>query len=206
MNTIETTRNIFVGVDIQNDFVDGSLAVNEGEEVIAPANKIAAAVRESGGQAVWTRDWHPASTPHFNNWPVHCVADSDGAVFHPDLAVTSNDVVLSKGTEQTDGYSGWEGVGPNGETLETIIAPNRDRVRVFIGGLATDYCVKATALDIAEHFKDEPRVSAYLIRDAVRAVELNAGDGQAALDAMNEAKVLAISSEQAVHMIEETAK
>lgn len=208
MNTSEKTpRNVFVGVDIQNDFIDGSLAVNEGEQTVAPANAVAAAVRVSGGRVAWTRDWHPATTPHFDTWPVHCVQETEGAEFHNDLDIHEEDHIISKGMGQTDGYSGWEGVAQNdGQTLDTLITPQpHERVRVFIGGLATDYCVKATTLDILTRYREtnDTRVKTYLVRDAIRGVEMNDGDTQAALDAMREAGAVAISSAEAIKMIEE---
>lgn len=207
-NKFATPRTVLVGVDIQNDFIDGSLAVPDGEAVVEPYNRTAEAVRKAGGQALLTRDWHPAETPHFADygglWPSHCVAETDGAAFHPDLDIQPGDTTLSKGTGQTDGYSGWEGVADDGTTLETYITPTdpREKVQVFIGGLATDYCVKATAIDIAQHFADDKRVTAYLLRDAVRGVELQAGDSEQALEAMRAVGVIEINSQQAIEMIE----
>ncbi|HMS92831.1 MAG TPA: isochorismatase family protein [Candidatus Saccharibacteria bacterium] len=210
MTNFENTRNVLVAVDVQNDFIDGSLAVTEGDQVVQPLNDAAAAVREAGGDVAFTRDWHPATTPHFADyggiWPIHCVAETDGAAFHPDLEVTEGDVIINKGMEQTDGYSGWEGVADDGQTLETMIEPRtrEEKVRVFIGGLATDYCVKATALDIAERFKDDERVQLYLIHNAIRAVGLAPTDEEKALAAMEEARVQAVSSDDARAMIERT--
>ena len=100
------TRHLLVAVDVQNDFIDGSLAVKGGIDVVAPLNTLAHAVRRDLGRVAFTRDWHPAATPHFDTWPVHCVADTDGAAFHPDLQLKEGDVVLNKGMGQTDGYSG----------------------------------------------------------------------------------------------------
>lgn len=197
-------RDVLVAVDVQNDFIDGSLAVAEGEQVVEPINQVAESVRQAGGDVVFTRDWHPASTPHFDAWPIHCVADTEGAAFHRDLAIENQDIIISKGMGQTDGYSGWEGTTAKGNTLETILAPqlSREKVRIFIGGLATDYCVKATALDIAERFGDDERVSLYLIRDAIRAVNLDPNDENRAFDAMKAARFFAVSSQQARAMIE----
>lgn len=208
METIPTTtRNILVGVDIQNDFITGSLAVKDGVSVIDPTNRIAKAVRSTNGDVILTRDWHPTETPHFgpDAWPVHCVAGTEGAAFAPTLTVEPTDIILSKGMEQTDGYSGWEGVGENNETLETLITPKdqKERVRVFIGGLATDYCVKATGIDIATFFKDDARVTTYLLHDAVRAVALQQTDEANALKALQDAHVLAISTEEALAIIQE---
>ena len=144
------TRNILVTVDVQRDFIDGTLAVKNGLEVVAPLNRVARAVRAKMGNVAFTRDWHPASTPHFDTWPVHCVAGSEGAEFDPALEIEPDDVILDKGTGQTDGYSGIEGVSADGKTLETLTAPRGwENVAVYIGGLATDYCVKATATDAA---------------------------------------------------------
>lgn len=206
-NTHATTRNILVGVDIQNDFITGSLAVTDGASVIDPTNRIAEAVRSTNGDVALTRDWHPTETPHFgpDAWPVHCVANTEGADFAPTLAVEPTDIVLSKGMGQTDGYSGWEGVGENNETLESIITPKdpHETVRVFIGGLATDYCVKATGIDIATFFKDDERVTTYLLHDAVRAVALNQADEANALKALQDAQVRALSTEEALALIQE---
>jgi len=207
MEKFTNTRDVLVTVDVQNDFVTGSLAVTDGEAVITPTNEVAAAIRSTGGDVALTRDWHPAHTPHFDTdggiWPVHCVAETEGAAFAPALEIAPTDLILSKGMEQTDGYSGWEGVGEQGETLETIITPRdpRERVRVFIGGLATDYCVKATGIDIATFFADDERVTTYLLRDAVRAVALQQADEANALQALEAAQVLAITSEEARAMI-----
>lgn len=204
MKNQETTRNVFIGVDIQNDFIDGSLAIGGGDEVVEPANEVAAAVRDSDGTVAWTRDWHPPITPHFAIWRSHCVANTEGAEFHNDLDIRDEDIIISKGMGQTDGYSGWEGVSDDGKTLETLITPEiNERINVFIGGLATDYCVKATTLDVAKNFADNSRVSTYLIRDAIRAVGMDAGDEQAALDAIRDAKVEAISSAEAIAKIKE---
>ena len=199
-----STRNVLVAVDVQNDFVTGSLAVKEGAEVITPINEVAEAVRDNDGTVVFTRDWHPETTPHFDTWPVHCVAENEGAEFAPGLEVKPQDTILSKGMGQTDGYSGWEGVGVHGETLESLIRPRttEEHVRIFIGGLATDYCVKATGLDIAEFFQIDERVSLYLLRDAVRAVALQEADEANALAKLEAAQIIAISSDEARAIIE----
>lgn len=197
------TRNVLVGVDIQNDFITGTLAVPDGASVIDPTNSVARAVRSAEGTVVFTRDWHPTETPHFNTWPPHCVADTLGAEFAPTLDVKETDILISKGTGLTDGYSGWDGAGGNGETLEALITPRstKETVRVFLGGLATDYCVKATGIDIATYFEDDARVTTYLLRDATRAVALHQADEANAINALKKARILAISSEEAVAMI-----
>lgn len=197
MNELQTNRNVVIGVDVQNDFVDGSLAVPEGENVVAPLNAVAQAARARGDTVVFTRDWHPEKTPHFDVWPVHCVQQTEGADFYPALHIDSGDIIISKGMEQTDGYSGMEGIADDGQTLETIVRPRStaEQVRVFIGGLATDYCVKATAIDLARTFADEPRVKLFLIRDAVRAVNIDPSDEQKALQAIEDAQIVARTAE-----------
>lgn len=212
MKTIEQSRPVLIEIDVQNDFITGSLAVAEGEQVVAPLNTIAETVRHHGGQVVFTRDWHPGETPHFVNfggqWPVHCVAGTTGASFHDKLNMQPGDTIIDKGMGQTDGYSGWEVQSDTGETLETIITPRtpREKVQVFLGGLATDFCVKATALDIANHFRDDARVSIYLLREAVRAVGLTPKAEEEALATMKEARILAVSINEAKTMIERSAQ
>lgn len=208
MKNFETSRTVLIGVDIQNDFIDGSLAVPDGEAVVAPFNRIAEATRRIGGTVLLTRDWHPQETPHFDTsggpWPVHCVADTDGAAFHPDLVVAPHDIIVSKGMGQTDGYSGWEGIAQDEQTIETVVTPTTqaEKVRVFIGGLATDYCVKATAIDVARVFATNERVTTYLLRDAVRGVEVTTGDTARALQEITDAGVIQLTSTEAIEMIE----
>ena len=198
------TRHLLVAVDVQNDFIDGSLAVMGGIDVVAPLNTLAHAVRRDLGRVAFTRDWHPAATPHFDTWPVHCVADTDGAAFHPDLQLKEGDIVLNKGMEQTDGYSGIEGVADDGTTLETMIEPvHRDeKVRIFVGGLATDYCVKATSVDLARRYKGLDNVSICLVTDAIRAVNLQPNDGTEAVEAMADAGVHIINLTDALALVD----
>lgn len=197
------TRSVLIEVDPQIDFISGSLAVNGGEEVVAPLNRVARAVRIKMGKVVISRDKHPDQTPHFDTWPVHCVAGTEGAMFHPDLEIEPGDIILDKGMEQTDGYSAAEGIGPNGETLETIIQPKGwENVAVYIGGLATDYCVKATALDTAELFGHHPSVEIYALRDAMRAVNIDPADEAKALASMQNAGVKIVTIEDALALID----
>ncbi len=201
-----STRNVLVAVDVQHDFIDGSLAVPGGEYVVEPLNRLAEAVRATEmGRVAFTRDWHPAVTPHFDTWPVHCVQDTEGARFSPALDIQPEDVIVSKGMGQTDGYSGMEGVAPDGTTLETLIEPDGwENVRVFLGGLATDYCVRATAVDIARAYQDRENVSIYAIRDAIRAVNVNPTDEAAALADMSKAGVKFISLDKALTMVDKS--
>ncbi len=169
-------------VDIQNDFADpdGSLAVAGAESIITPINAQIARARDAGSPVVYTRDWHPESTPHFAKdggiWPVHCVAGTWGSEFHPDLVVDGPEI--RKGANGEDGYSGFTMRDPvSGATkstgLDVWLGSTR---RLVIVGLATDYCVKATALDgLALGYE------VAVLADATGAVNLEDGDGERAL-------------------------
>ncbi len=177
-------------VDVQNDFADpeGSLSVVGGEEIVPRANEEIRAAIASGATIVYTQDWHPPSTPHFKKdggiWPVHCVRDTWGAEFHPQLDVRGP--VVRKGTGGEDGYSGFSVRDPlSGERSSTTLEEelrSRGVQRVAIAGLATDYCVVETAID-ATHLGFRTAV----IRDAIRAVNLEPSDGERAIERMREA-------------------
>ncbi len=179
-------------VDLQNDFADpaGGLSVAGGDAIVAPLNEEIEAARAQGALVVYTQDWHPESTAHFAKdggiWPVHCVKDTWGAALHPDLLVDGP--IVRKGSNGEDGYSGFTMRDPTtGETRPTELeALLRDRgiERVRVAGLATDYCVKATALDAASLGFD-----AALLSDLAAAVNLNQGDGARAIDEMHAAGI-----------------
>jgi nicotinamidase/pyrazinamidase len=179
-------------VDLQNDFADpaGSLAVAGGSQIVPLVNERIRAAAAAGSFIVYTQDWHPEHTPHFARdggiWPVHCVQGSWGAELHPDLDVAGP--VVRKGANGEDGYSGFSVREPGtGNTIPTgleRLLRDRGIDRVVICGLATDYCVLATALDAVEL-----GFSTSVLTDAVRAVDLNAGDGERALEQMAAAGV-----------------
>ena len=179
-------------VDVQNDFADpgGSLYVKGGEEIPALVNEEVAAAVEAGSPVVYTQDWHPPSTPHFEKdggiWPVHCVAGTWGAELHPDLRVDGE--CVRKGTRGEDGYSGFTVLDPRtGERHPTALEGllrDAGAVGVVIVGLATDYCVKATALDAAAK-----GLRTVVLRQDVRAVDLAGGDGDRAIEEMRRAGV-----------------
>jgi nicotinamidase/pyrazinamidase len=177
-------------VDVQNDFADpsGSLSVPGGEQVVPLVRKEIRRAVEGGALVVYTQDWHPASTPHFQKdggiWPVHCVAGTWGAEFHPDLEVRGE--IVRKGADGQDGYSGFSVRDPasrdvSATGLESILRA-RDVERVVICGLATDYCVAETALDARRL-----GFAAVVLEAEVRAVDLRPGDGARALTRMREA-------------------
>lgn len=205
MNTpTKFDRVVAIGVDMQNDFCPGgALAVTEGDQVVEPFNRAAQWVRDQGGEVIFTRDWHPANTAHFDQWPPHCVAGTPGAKFRDGLEVLPDDIVVSKGTGASeDAYSGFEGKDAQGRNLaEIIFAGKKEKVAVVIGGLATDYCVKSTALDaveIAKRASEEAQNAVFILEDAVRAVKLQPEDGEIAIRNMQAAGVKIITSEELV--------
>jgi nicotinamidase/pyrazinamidase len=180
MTTNGEKRALLV-VDVQNDFCpEGALAVAGGDEVIAPLNRLIKEFLERGELVVKSRDWHPAETKHFKAhggiWPVHCVQHTRGAEFHPALADDPRIVVVSKGLTDRDDYSAFDG------TNLAQLLRERGITEVWVGGLATDYCVKETALAaLREGFEVKA------VEDAMRAVNLQPDDGARALAEMREA-------------------
>jgi len=181
-----------VVVDVQNDFADpaGSLAVAGGEAIIPVLNAEIEAALAVGATVAYTQDWHPEHTPHFAKdggiWPDHCIQETWGAAIHPALAIDGP--VVKKGAAGEDGYSGFTMRDPvSGETVPTDLEGllrSRGIERVVVAGLATDYCVKATALDaIRLGFRTT------VLLDAIAAVDLKPGDGDRALDELRAAGV-----------------
>jgi len=183
-----------VVVDVQNDFADpaGSLYVHGGDEVVDTVNAEIAAAREAGALVVFTQDWHPSETPHFvtggGTWPVHCVGGTWGAELHPGLDAGADEPRIRKGTGGEDGYSGFTVADPvSGAKAPTGLADllrQRGIERVVVVGLATDYCVAATAQDAARL-----GFATTVLRDAIRAVDLTPGDGDQAIADLQEAGV-----------------
>jgi nicotinamidase/pyrazinamidase len=181
----ETTALLVV--DVQNDFADpsGSLYVSGGEEVVPLINAEIERVQDAGGHVLYTQDWHPESTPHFAKdggvWPVHCVMETWGAELHPELSVVGD--VVRKGSNGEDGYSGFSMRDPTtGETVPTALASmleQRGITRLVVAGLATDYCVHGTVLDARRH-----GYPTTVLENAVRAVDLEDGDGARAVEEM----------------------
>lgn len=166
-------------VDLQNDFCPGgALAVNEGDQIIGPANELVRYATKHAYPIVCTRDWHPANHYSFKEhggiWPEHCVAGSHGARFHPALDLPDNvSVVSTADTPDKEAYSGFEGTAlaeqlNSGEVEHLIVA-----------GLATDYCVKHTVLDgLSNGFRVR------VVNNAIRAVNVEEGDGTRAIEEM----------------------
>jgi len=169
-------------VDVQKDFLPGgSLAVSHGDEVVPVLNRYLALARRKRLPVFASRDWHPARHCSFKArggpWPEHCVAGTPGAALAPGLELSADAVIISKGAqEQADAYSAFEG---------TDLALRLRAIgikRLLIGGLATDYCVRATVRDaLAEGF------DVLLLQDAIRAVNVKPGDGERAEREMQDA-------------------
>jgi nicotinamidase/pyrazinamidase len=190
-------RDALILVDVQNDFCPGgALAVEKGDEVVPVLNRYTERFVELRLPIFATRDWHPVKTTHFKAyggvWPVHCVQGTHGAEFHPDLKLTPEITIVSAGMgADEDGYSGFLGRDGSGRSLAALL---RDRGvdRLFIGGLATDYCVKHTVLDgIREGFQ------VMLIGDAVRGVNLKPDDSEKAIQQMTAAGAIVIRGNDA---------
>ena len=173
-----------VVVDVQNDFCPGgSLAVGGADRIISRLNRVITAFESVGIPIFFTRDWHPRNHCSFKEqggvWPAHCVKGTKGARFHPDLKVPRRARIVSKATEPAvEAFSGFQG---------TELARDLQQLGVrelFVGGLATDYCVKETALNALSL-----GYQAIVVRGGVRAVDLHPGDGRRALEAMADAGV-----------------
>ncbi len=183
-------QTALIVVDVQNDFADpaGSLSVAGGADVVPTLNAESARAQESGATVVFTQDWHPEVTPHFQKdggiWPVHCVQGTWGAELHPELI--ANGPIVRKGSHGEDGYSAFSQRDPlSGETIPTEldeILREAGVERVVVGGLATDYCVLQTVLD-ARRLGYETIV----LPAAIRPVDLAPGDGERAIQQMVEA-------------------
>ncbi|MBM4261134.1 MAG: bifunctional nicotinamidase/pyrazinamidase [Deltaproteobacteria bacterium] len=171
-------------VDVQNDFCPGgALAVAEGDQIVAVLNRYIEKFAAAGLPIVATRDWHPEKTRHFKSgggiWPSHCVQGSEGGKFHPQLALDDRVIVMSKGeSPDADSYSGFDAVTSDGVRLGEWLRARGIR-RLYVGGLATDYCVKHTVLDgLKEGFK------VVLLEDAIRGVNLQPSDSELAIAEM----------------------
>lgn len=179
VDTCPQPGDALLSVDVQNDFLPGgALAVPAGDEVIAPLNGWLARFAAARLPVFATRDWHPADHCSFvaegGTWPPHCIADTLGAQFAAALALPVSAVTISKATaKETDAYSGFAGTDLH-ERLQGVGVR-----RLFVGGLATDYCVLNTVLDALRL-----GYAVVLLADCIRAVDVRPGDGARAVAAM----------------------
>ena len=169
---------MLVVVDVQNDFCPGgALAVANGDQVVPVLNQYIQFFRESGAHVIYTRDWHPKDHGSFKAqggpWPPHCVQGTRGAEFHKDLTPPKPSEIVSKADKQDEAYSFFQGT-----KMATILKQQGIR-NLFVGGLATDYCVKETVLDGLKH----GFTVAYL-SDASRGVNVNPNDSERAVAEM----------------------
>jgi nicotinamidase/pyrazinamidase len=178
---IDARHDALVVVDVQNDFCPGgSLAVPDGDSVVPVLNRYAERFDAQGAAVFASRDWHPPRTKHFaaygGIWPPHCVQGTAGAAPHPALVLPARTQVVSKGMDpDEDAYSCFQARAEQGGDFASLLAA-REIQRLFVGGLATDYCVKATALDALR-----AGLTVVVLQDAVRAVDVTPGDGARAL-------------------------
>ena len=185
-----SAKRALIVVDVQNDFCPGgTLAVPHGDEVVAPLNQLIDEFLERGEPVYKSRDWHPSTTKHFSayggTWPVHCIQNTKGAEFHPALRDDSRITVISKGLGDTDCYSAFD------ETDLAARLHKQNIEEVIVGGLATDYCVKNTVLDALQNgFKVKA------LKNAMRAVDLQPGDGERAIEEMRNAGAGIVSTDR----------
>ena len=172
-------------VDVQNDFCPGgALGVKDGDKVVPVINGL----MDRFDLVISSQDWHPADSVHFEKWPVHCVAGTHGADFHPELLRDKIDLKLRKGTDnRDDGYSAFEATNV---TLANYLHDQKVTT-LYVCGLTTDYCVKQTALDAVKQ-----GFHTYVITDAIAAVNAQPGDDRRALNEMYAAGCVFIGYEE----------
>lgn len=171
-------------VDVQNDFCPGgALPVPQGDLVVPRLNQYLEQFQASGLPVFASRDWHPAVTKHFQAygglWPPHCIQNTSGAAFHPDLKLLPSVTVVSKGMDpDQDAYSCFQAQADDGRPFQEILHA-AGIGQLYVGGLATDYCVRASVLDA---LRAGFRVT--LLEDAIRGVEVRPGDSERAIQEM----------------------
>lgn len=178
---IKGKEDALVVVDVQVDFCPGgALPVPEGDKIVPVLNKYIGKFARAGALIVATRDWHPSNHISFKDygglWPSHCVQGTDGANFHPDLQLPQKVKIVSKATDPfKEAYSGFEGTNLAEDLKKAGVK------RVFVGGLATEYCVKNTVLDALNL-----GFETFLLKDAVRGINVKPGDIEKAMKEMLE--------------------
>jgi nicotinamidase/pyrazinamidase len=183
MSSSKSKKALLV-VDVQNDFCPGgALGIHGGDKIIPNINECIKVFEQEHLPIIVTRDWHPKVTKHFKQfggiWPEHCVEGSPGAMFHPDLELPKDALVMSKGMDpEKDSYSAFHAIDSSGMALANLLK-NCGVGEIYIGGLATDYCVKYSALDA---LKDGLEV--FILTDAIAGVNLQPEDSRMALQEM----------------------
>jgi len=187
-----TVKDALIVVDMQRDFMPGgALPVQEGDKIVPRLNQYIRLFFERGLPVFFTRDWHPPDHISFKDqggvWPPHCVQDTEGAKFHPDLYIPpDNRFIISKGTSRDfDAYSGFQG------TMLDQLLKERGIRRVFVGGVATDYCVKNTVLGAINLGYE-----AFLLLDGIKGVDVKQGDSERAIEDMLGAGAVGVEYEE----------
>lgn len=184
-------KDALIIVDVQKDFCPGgALPVPEGDKVVEPLNRYIQLFTKHGGLVIATRDWHPENHISFEEyggiWPRHCIQNTEGAEFHNDLKLPEEVIVISKATKpDEEAYSGFEGTN-----LEKVLKGHGVR-RVYVGGVATDYCVKATVLDALRL-----GFCVFLLLDGIRGVNINPEDSERAIAEMLEKGAVGVVLEE----------
>jgi len=184
-------KDALIVVDLQNDFCPGgALAVPEGDKIVPVLNAYIERFSNSKSIIVATRDWHPENHISFAEqggiWPKHCVQNTKGAEFHPDLKLPSDSIIVSKATEpEKEAYSGFDGTN-----LDKLLK-GKGVTRLFVGGLATDYCVRATVLDALRL-----GFCVFLLLDAIKGVNVQPEDSERAIVEMLEKGAIGIVFEE----------
>ena len=174
-------------VDVQVDFCPGgALAAPAGDRVVPPVNRYIAGARRLGMPIYASRDWHPAVTTHFKayggEWPPHCVQNTGGARFHPDLELPRETIVITKGEDpERAGYSAFDGRTPDGRLLLTDLRDRRIDT-VYVAGLTAEYCVKQTMVDAIQ-----AGLHAVALTDAIAGINARPGDADRALEEIRRA-------------------
>jgi len=181
-----TSKDALILVDIQNDFCVGSLAVPNACDIIKFANSYIEFFEKNNRPVFATRDWHPKNHSSFKEfggiWPIHCIQNTDGSMFYKDLRLPNDTLIISKGTNpDKDAYSGFDGTDLNDKLKNLNIK------RLFVGGLATDYCVKATILDALSF-----NYTTFFLHDASKAVNLKPDDEVLSINEMLKAGAILI--------------
>lgn len=176
-------KNALIIVDVQRDFCPGgALAAPKGNDIIPVINTL----MDKFECIVASKDWHPAKTVHFDTWPPHCIRGTSGAAFHPDLKQDTMDAVALKGTGNSDdGYSAFEAT--NLDLAHWL--KKHDVDKVYVTGIATEYCVMSTALDALQ-----AGFPVHVITDAIAAVDQKTGDGEKALQDMQDRGIHLVTS------------
>ncbi|MEK7574152.1 MAG: isochorismatase family protein [Patescibacteria group bacterium] len=183
------TKKALIVVDVQNDFCPGgSLAVSNGDQVVEPINQMLNLAKQNNWEIYFSRDWHPAKTKHFQKWPAHCVQNTRGAEFHPNLHQPYDYPkfqIISKGLGEADDYSAFDGgMRPKAKQL-------------YVGGLATDYCVLWTVKKALELGYE-----VIFLSDACQAVNLKPDDGKKAIKEMRNAGVKVATTKEVINELD----